>query len=161
MSDRAVTLYQTALERGVTEEQYSQLVEDLQARHKALRQVLARAGSLVLDQGVREEDADIPPRNFTRNGIAEYVSPPQDVIPSPGEEKIFDHTPGYTLTSYHEMADYDPNLVRAHLRILYDDATAPPRMAVIDVLGSSEFSEEIEGAIRLAFEGLTVAVQPA
>lgn len=159
---QSAELYSTQLKAGGAG--YGNLVVDMQRRRDSLRGVLNSVGSLVLDSGVRETDADIAPHNFTRRGVTEYVFPPQETVPVAGQGDItLDPDPGYSLTGYEDHYSYvdTPARVKGRLRITYDDANDPPVMAVHDLLGNSELPSEAQTALETAFEGLTLATRPA
>jgi hypothetical protein len=141
---------------------FKEQLGDIQGRRNNLAQALNELGTLVLRRGQVEEDPAVAPVTYTRQGVTEWVFPPQpDSHPIEGDDgAVLNPTPGYTLTEFEERFCYHPRRVTGHLRLEYDDSGIRPRMSVSHVDGKSEFPEAVRTALAQAYEGLRPELAP-
>lgn len=133
-------------------EDQERLVREWRGRYDKLLGDLGLIGSEVKVNRVLEKDRDIPPYQFVRNAVHEFIFPPQpDLRQVEDKSGVTDSTPGYELTREERAFEFDPEAARTHLRIAYDDSDSRVAFQVDGVDGKSILPEPVAAVIAAAF----------
>ena len=100
-------------------------------------------GTMVSQDSLLERDKDIPPYNFFRKGIKEYVFPQQTVSLGEDNSRVIDPTPGYALRQIKHTFNFNQELIKGRIIIEYADSGNRPVLEVFDVLGDSDIPESV------------------
>lgn len=112
---------------------------------------LGQFGTEIRRDRTLEIDCDVRPNRFVREGTMEFIFPPQEVTLLADQSSSCDVGTGYDLTFERITYQYNPELVRGHLRVEYADAGQNARLSVTDIIENSELPEEVQSALTKTF----------
>lgn len=131
-----------------------EVIEASRQRYEKLRAALAKLGTEVSVQRVRENDQDQPPGSFVKRAKHVFVFPPQTDTElmqdrSTAGESVVDATPGYELWWQQATYRYREEAVKGRLQLEYDDGGDSVHFLVDDCLdGQSELPAEVMEALN-------------
>lgn len=133
---------------------------EFQQMYQHLLSICDEQGTMVAQDRALENDKDIAPYRFFRQGTRDYVFPQQlGSIQSDTSEIITPQegypghpdTAGYGLRTEVQSFAYDESKVKGRLRIEYHDAGNNPEFKVTDLLEDSELPEKVRETLEDLF----------
>lgn len=116
---------------------------DWQRQYQDLICICEQEGTLVLQDSVIQNNPEFRLKVFYKNGVQEYVFPPQEVTLARDNSRCMDTTPGREIKMDEREFNFDEESVIGHIRIEYTHAGNKPVINLYDVRGDSQLPEEV------------------